>query len=284
MGSKFGKKIIRLTESDLNKIVKRIISEQELDIEELKSKIRKEKQKVIAHFDGIYKSPQTISKFKNKSNANNVISFLSTIKIRPYFTKDKSPTPTANGWVTKKEPDVVNLNVYKITEGDHIYNTILHETAHLIDFYLQTLGEDTVTTDTGGYYDPEDKKDEYVASEAETIARVQRLRDMLDIGVTESKENFSSKIIQAIQSKKMTFGNYSFRKSKNGQFIEFSKPGQKGLLSDLWGFYSVMKINGESQSDISALFANNSIIKDGKVYLNLFKIAKVNANTKNIRN
>jgi hypothetical protein len=48
----------------------------------------------------------------------------------------------------------------------------------------------------------------------------------------------------------------------------------------LWGFYTPLKIDGQKNSDLSALFAKFSSDKDGKVFLNLDAIGKVNISTK----
>jgi hypothetical protein len=279
------KKVIRLTESDLTRIVKRILIEQKYNSDELKRKSESNRQKVFEHYKKLYSNPQTKIKFKNKSNVQKVLNFIPTVKIRIYWSKDKSPSPRSNGWVTKKE-DIINLNMYMLTNGNQMYNTILHEMAHLIDFYLQKIGEDTITTSTAGFYNAQGSNDNYVASGDETVARIQRLRQMLGVGPLENKESFSQKFFQSIKDKKMTFGDYKKSKYGSGQYLVLTKSStDKGVLTDLWNFYSnALKINNQKQDDIAALFANNSQIKNNNVFLDLYKIAKVNINTKGITN
>lgn len=278
------KKSIILTESELISVVRRIINEENSDKNNLINKIKGEKQRIINYYTNLYKNPNTLRKFKNKSNAQKIISYLSTIKIKLFYNKEQSPNPKSFGWVNREEPGIVKLNTYLLNTSDISYNTILHEIGHLIDFKLQDLREDSITTNTEGFYNSENKQDSYVGSETETIARVQRLREMLNLGPLDSKEIFSKKIIYAIETKKITFGNLHVQKDKNGRYLVLSKrKTDKGILSDLWKLYSEnFKINNNPQPDIAALFANNSIIKNGKIYLDLFKIANLNINTKEI--
>jgi hypothetical protein len=62
--------------------------------------------------------------------------------------------------------------------------------------------------------------------------------------------------------------------------LMFTPSQAKGVLTKLWGFYEPMRVDGTKNDDISALFAKFSSIKDGKVFLNLDAIGKVNISTK----
>ena len=67
-----------------------------------------------------------------------------------------------------------------------------------------------------------------------------------------------------------------------GILIFEQKNKTKGVLHDLWGFYSPLKINNTSVPDISALFAKYSKIENGKVILDLNLIGNVNASAKGV--
>jgi hypothetical protein len=63
----------------------------------------------------------------------------------------------------------------------------------------------------------------------------------------------------------------------------FTRSQAKGVLTKLWGFYEPMRVDGTKNSDISALFAKFSSVKDNKkVFLNLDSIGKINLSTKGL--
>jgi hypothetical protein len=70
---------------------------------------------------------------------------------------------------------------------------------------------------------------------------------------------------------------------RNSGILIFEQINQsKGVLTDLWTFYSPLKINNTSVPDISALFAKYSKIVNRKVILDLNLIGKVNASAKGV--
>jgi len=248
-----------------------------------KQKISDELRKVKTYYINLYQSPETASKFKNKSNLQKLLNQIPKIKVK-IWTEKNSPRKSAFGWANKNFFDIVNLNLWKLTSGTMLYDTILHETGHLLDFFMRSLGEDTITTSTTGYYSPTgSSSDSYVANEYETFTRIQRLRSVFGIGPKDSLDLFVNKIIQDIKSRKLTFDNYRIFISPDNSFLSFKKPDtDKGILSDLWSFFSVAKYNGTKISDIAALFALFSKIENGVVRTNLKKIAELNFNTKEI--
>jgi len=281
------KKIIRLTESGLTRLVNKILVEQNLT-SELKSQITQliniEDKKVKQYYQEHYSKPETVSKFKNKNNINEIKRFITTINYKPFFEKSGK-----NGFVNQNKPEVINLNVNNlftkqgntiIAKGSLLHDTILHEMAHLIDFKMQKLGEKTITT-SDGYYNVNDGKDEYVDSDAETFARVQRLREVLGLTPNADGEEIKRKLIEFIKSKRISFPNVRISNAKSG-LIFTSINTSKGVLTELWKFYSPMKINNTLVPDISALFGKFSTYQtNGSVFLNLDIIGKVNISTKN---
>lgn len=272
-----------LLESKLGNL--RPITEQDTSSkDEIREKVKTNKQNIITYYTNWFSKEETKKKFKDQTNISKLLSYLNTIKIKLYWNDKESPYPTSNGWVMRNVEGVVNLNMYKLTKGNQMYNTMLHEMGHLIDFYLQKLGESTVTVSTEGFYDVEGGMDSYVASESETITRIQRLRNILGIQPLDSGLVFADKIFSEIKNGNLTFGNYIVQKTNDKKYLVLSKPKkEKGTLQDLWTFYGVLKFKNQKQSDIAALFANFSMIKDNKVYLNLFKIGQINLNTKGIQ-
>jgi hypothetical protein len=298
------KKTVRISESDIKRLVNKILveqsslgalgnalsgntpSEQQLQINEL---IRNESKKVKDYYQQHYSKPDIVDKFENKNNINDIKKFITTIKYRLY-----SENSGKFGFVTKDKPSIINLNIKNlftkqgnntVPKGSLLYDTILHEMAHSIDYRMKELGEKTITQ-SSGYYSPSGEKDSYVQSEMETFARIQRLRKILGLSPTANGYDIKEKLSQFIKSKKLTLPNVRIYGSNSPDGLLFYPTQRsKGILSDLWGFYSPMKINGTSVPDIAALFAKYSLIqKNGSILLNLDIIGKVSNTTVAIPN
>lgn len=272
-------KKIYLKEKEVYNIVRKIIQEQKTDYRQF---LLNELKKVKSHYDALYKKDDTKRKFKNPSNVNKVLQYIPMIKMK-VWNQQNSPSPKALGWVNQGVEYVVNLNLWKFKGQYKVYDTILHEAGHLLDFFMRKLGEDTITTSTTAYNNPVSQIDSYVANEAETFARIQSLRSKLKIEPADDTNTIMNKLVQAIKNKKMTFADYKISKKDN--YLIFSKSlMEKGILSDLWKFFNVLKIDNIKIPDVSALFATFSTIKDGKVYLDVSKLASVNYATKGVQN
>lgn len=271
--------------------MKNIINEQGIsnsDKQIINGLIKTNSQKVKSYYNNHFSEQETINKFNKPSNVSIIKSFIPTIGYKPFIEKSGD----RHGYVTKNNLKTINLNLYTLftkngntisPKGSMLYDTILHEMGHLIDFKLQTLGEKSLTNSTG-YYKPTDGVDNYVQSDVETFARIQRLREVLDIGSNANGVEIKNKIVEFIQSKKIQFPNVRIMgDNKNSGILLFEQKNKtKGVLSDLWGFYSPLKINNTSVPDISALFAKYSKIENGKVILDLNLIGKVNASAKGV--
>ena len=281
------KKIIKLRESDM----KNIINEQGIsnsDKQIINGLVRTNSQKSKSHYIDHFSEQETINKFKNKNNVSIIKNFIPTIGYKPVIDKSGK----YHGYVNKKNLNTINLNLYTLfskngntisPKGSLLYDTILHEMGHLIDYKLQSLGEKSLTNSTG-YYQPTDGYDNYVQSDAETFVRIQRLREVLGASSIADGKEIRNKIIEFIKSKKIQFPNVKIMADdRNSGILIFEQINQsKGVLTDLWKFYNPLKINNTSVSDISALFAKYSKIENGKVILDLNLIGKVNASTKGI--
>lgn len=257
------------------------ISEQ--NKKEINQFIIQEGNKSKQHFLSLYSNPETIAKFSKRSNVDAVKRFIPTITYKIFSEKG-----SRNGYVLSNNYDVINLNILNlfrrtgnkiVLNGTKLYDTILHEMAHSIDFKMRSLGERTITS-SEGYYDVSGGKDDYVSSDLETFARVQRMREIFGLGPTENGNQIKSKIIDFIKSKRFVFPNVKIANSERPAGLIFTPPQTKGRLTELWGFYDPIKIDGVKNSDVAALFAKFSVIKDGKVFLNLDSIGKVNISTK----
>ncbi len=283
--------MVRYTESEIVKIVKQVINEQKVITAETKKQISQmvvnEGKKVSEYFKTFYSKPETIKKFKNKNNPSVVVKYIPTIKFKMYSKNDYK-----NGYVKNDNSGIIYLNVSmlftidangnaKLKPTTSLYDTILHEMGHLIDFKMRKLGEKTIPR-TEGYYDVEGDQDEYVNSDIETFARIQRLREELGLGAISGGTAIKQKLFEFYKAKKWLFPDIKVFSVKQPVGLLFKyKNTTKGELTDLWQFYSKMTMNGTSVPDIAALFAKYSMItKEGSVFLNLEAIGKVNVQTK----
>ncbi len=261
-------------------IVEQISDQNKKEINQL---IIQEGNKVKQHFLSLYSNPDTIAKFSKRSNVDAVKRFIPTITYKIFSEKG-----SRNGFVKTNDYDVINLNILNlfsekngkiVQNGTKLYDTILHEMAHSIDFKMKDLGEKTISTSIG-YYDVSGDKDDYVSSDLETFARVQRMREIFGLGPMDKGNQIKDKIVEFIRSKRFVFPNVKIAESNDPVGLIFIPPTKKGKLTQLWGFYDPIQIDGKKNSDLSALFAKFSVAKDGKVFLNLDTIGKVNVSTK----
>ena len=261
-------------------IVEQISDQNKKEINQL---IIQEGNKVKQHFLSLYSNPDTIAKFSKRSNVDAVKRFIPTITYKVFSEKG-----SRNGFVKTNDYDVINLNILNlfsekngkiVQNGTKLYDTILHEMAHSIDFKMKDLGEKTISTSIG-YYDVSGDKDDYVSSDLETFARVQRMREIFGLGPMDKGNQIKDKIVEFIRSKRFVFPNVKIAESNDPVGLIFIPPTKKGKLTQLWGFYDPIQIDGKKNSDLSALFAKFSVAKDGKVFLNLDTIGKVNVSTK----
>ena len=281
-----------ITEQERNSI--RMLYEEQISADkrlQINQLITTESKKVQAYYQQHYSKPETVSKFNNKNNINEVKKYILTIRYKVYPMSERKSL----GFVKKEVPGLINLNVDAlfIIQGDNVsakgsmlYDTILHEMAHLIDFKMQELGEKTITNSTGYYNTSNDGKDSYVQSDVETFARVQRLREILGLNPNANGTDIQQKLIEFIKSRKLTFPNVKINIVNSPTGLLFTPiERSKGNLTELWRFYSPLSINGTNVPDISALFGKYSSFKEGgAVYLNLNIIGNVNISTKGVQN
>ena len=281
-----------ITEQERNSI--RMLYEEQISADkrlQINQLITTESKKVQAYYQQHYSKPETVSKFNNKNNINEVKKYILTIRYKVYPMSERKSL----GFVKKEVPGLINLNVDAlfIIQGDNVsakgsmlYDTILHEMAHLIDFKMQELGEKTITNSTGYYNTSNDGKDSYVQSDVETFARVQRLREILGLNPNANGTDIQQKLIEFIKSRKLTFPNVKINIINSPTGLLFTPiERSKGNLTELWRFYSPLSINGTNVPDISALFGKYSSFKEGgAVYLNLDIIGNVNISTKGVQN
>lgn len=251
-----------------------------------KDNLKKVKQYYINH----YSKPETIAKFKNKNNVDIIKKFITTITYMFYSQKGST-----FGYVSKlKDASTVYLNVNRLfrnenynifSKGSLLYDTILHETAHLIDFKLKSIGETSITPSKGNYQAFSDK-DKYVENDTETFARLQRLRELLKLNPKADGNEIKTKLVEFFKSGKITFPNVYVQEADDKLGIIFTpKHNVEQWLKNLWSFYSNMRVNGTQVSDIAALFAKYSYVirqYPTKIYLDLEKLGTIHTSVVDI--
>ena len=143
---------IILTEKELIGLIKKVITEQinEDDKNAMSKFIVDAGDRVKKYYAYFYSKPDTIAKFNKTANVKKIKEYIPKIKYKLINEKTRQ-----YGFVNRDKPYVLNLNIYNLftrsnntiqPKGTVLYDTILHEIGHLIDFQLQRLGEKSIST------------------------------------------------------------------------------------------------------------------------------------------
>ena len=234
--------------------------------------IEKAKQYYIDH----YNKPETIAKFKNPDNVNIIKQFIPTITHRAYVSNT-----TEFGGADPKYPGIIFLNSYLLftkqgetikQKDDQLPNTIVHEMAHCIEDKLKTLGEETIV---GTNFFAANETEEYILSDSESYARIQRLRHILGLTPNADAVEIRDKMLKFINDGKITFPNTKVVNSKEKNAIAFA-PTKEVLIGTkernpnyykLYEFFSKMRINNTEAHDIALLLEKCSYVSYDNTYV-----------------
>ena len=234
--------------------------------------IEKAKQYYIDH----YNKPETIAKFKNPDNVNIIKQFIPTITHRAYVSNT-----TKFGGADPKYPGIIFLNSYLLftkqgetikQKDDQLPNTIVHEMAQCIEDKLKTLGEETIV---GTNFFAANETEEYILSDSESYARIQRLRHILGLTPNADAVEIRDKMLKFINDGKITFPNTKVVNSKEKNAIAFA-PTKEVLIGTkernpnyykLYEFFSKMRINNTEAHDIALLLAKCSYVSYDNTYV-----------------
>jgi hypothetical protein len=233
-------------------------------------------EKTKQYYIGHYNKPETIAKFKNQNNPNIIKQFIPTITHRLYVSNT-----TEFGGVDPNYPSTIYLNSYLlftkqgnnvITKNDLLSDTIVHEMAHSIEVKLKELGETTIVA---SYFFARNEPEEYILSDSESYARIQRLRNILGLTPNADATEIRNKMLEFINAGKITFPNTKLVDSDRKNILAFA-PTEDVLIgtkernpnySRLYNFFSTMKINGTDTYDIAALLAKCSYVSFDNTYV-----------------
>jgi hypothetical protein len=148
----------------------------------------------------------------------------------------------------------------------------------LVDFQLRALGEKPSYMEESVLI-PKGRVDEYIISREEDYARIQRLRNLLDIHPFETHEGIGDAIMELVNDGKMYVPHLSISLSSNKKKLVFGfiKKIPKLGISDLAGIMGGLIVNEYMATDIGYLFAKYGSVSSGKIEVDLEKISKINS-------
>jgi len=231
----------------------------------------------INKYSEYYSNEDVLGKFRNKNNSNTLIDNLKRIKVISYFTPQGNSADRAWGYIYTNNLYTVFLNVYNFFNGRinaSITDTIIHEIGHLIDFQLRRLGENPSYMENS-LVNPT-FNDEYIISREEDYARVQRLRFVLELSPLATIEEVIEKLSNIASSNRLKVDELKITFSDKYMILSFTRPIRNLTLSELSSVLGQTVIDNYLASDIGYLFAKYAFVKDGKIYVDLEKITKIN--------
>lgn len=212
----------------------------------------------IQYFTKHFSNPDTISKLKNPESAKKTIEYIKTIPFA--IVELKYPTAGHTIPVKNNSDNFYFISIVLIREN--LCNTVRHEMAHLIDFFLtKTLGEKTMELTTPIQKDEDKSVDKtYITSNIEIFANVQGFRDFFKINPKDGGNVISSKIENYLKTKQLPISvTTGYLKNKNNIIFKVSDKWLKTMntsqmIVGLKGFYEKIFNN----HDVQSLFANFS--------------------------
>jgi hypothetical protein len=239
--------------------------------------INSELNATIDRYSKYYSNNDVLSKFRNKNNSSILIENLKKIKVISYFTPQGNSADRAWGYIYTNNLYTVFLNVYNFFNGRlnaSITDTIIHEIGHLIDFQLRRLGEIPSYMENS-IINPS-INDEYTISREEDYARVQRLRFTLELSPLATIEELKQKLSNLVTSNRIQIDELKIDFIDQYMVLSYIKPIRNLTLSELSSVLGQTVIDNYLASDIGYLFAKYSFVKEGKIYIDLDKISKIN--------
>jgi len=243
--------------------------------------VNEQLKKSTEWFTEYYSNPEVHKKFRNKSNPVHLINGLKRVKVVVNTKPSGSEVDEAWGWIYTNNLYTIYINFYNFFNGRidaSVYETIVHEMGHLVDFQLRSLGErpsymePSIITPTRG-------TDDYLISREEDYARVQRLRQLLNIHPFETHEGISDSIMKLVNSGKMYIPELTISTSPDKKKLIFSyiKRIPKQTMARLAGIFGNLIVNEYLATDIGYMFAKYGDVSNGKIEVDIEKIAKINS-------
>jgi hypothetical protein len=311
------KKVIRLTESDLIRVVKRIVKEQEDSGENsydncnfanstfapstkwnglsdekkqnLLNKLKIESLNIVKRCNYEYKNWYNGEGTKKKFKPNE----LKIVKSRlgPYLDKItkinlsfNAPKPTVIAWVNSKDRNTINLNVPMIhnTEkyvGPTLYETIKHEIGHLIDYFFKDNNIRTYL-DTVDAPTQDSYEQNYAINDKDQFTRLNVLRSYIGAGPADHPSVLMKKFMNKVNEGLITSNYYKFA----GGTLSTQTTKNSNQKAQEINKYLINKIfyKGKPSMNIEQLFATFAFMKGNDIYVNFDLIANLNITSKDL--
>jgi len=309
------KKIIRLTESDLIRIVNRVIKEEEeetsadtcsvniskskgdtaawdnMDTNTKNQTLKKIQTDIINYISRAkeeykkwFKDPKTIRKFQNHELRvlDRLPNYLDQITKINLHMKGPNSMPTANAWVNSKNPQTINYNVPSIHDGKNythnLYDTTKHEMGHLIDYFFKKNGIKTylTTINTDGQ---ESYNANYIVNDQDQYTRLNVFREYIGAGPSDSPKILLSKFLNTVKSGKLSSNKFNF------EGVTMEKGYRKNSTEEANQIFSKIGVNGILSGqipayNISQLFSNFAFTKGSDIFVSFNSIAGLNVTSK----
>jgi hypothetical protein len=242
--------------------------------------VNEQLKKSIDWFITYYSNPDVHKKFKNKSNPINLINGLKRIKVIVNLSPTGAGADDAWGWIYTNNLYSIYINFYNFFNGridSSIYETVVHEMGHLVDFQLRFLGE-TPSYMEDSLISPKSKMDIYIISREEDYARVQRLRHLLNLHPFETYDNITDALMKLVVEGKMYISDIRITSSVDKRKLRFAfiKKIPPLSLSNIAGIFGNLVINEYLATDIGYMFAKYALVSNGIIEVDIEKIAKIN--------
>jgi hypothetical protein len=243
-------------------------------------------KKSIEWFVSYYSNTEVHKKFKNKSNTINLINGIKKIKVVVNLTPTGAGVDDAWGWIYTNNLYTIYINFYNFFNGridSSIYDTVVHEMGHLIDFQLRFLGE-TPSYMEQSLIRPISKVDSYIVSREEDYARVQRLRQLLNLHPFETYTNITESLMKLVSAGSIYISDIKITASVDKRKLKFSfvKQIPSLSLSNIAGIFGNLVINEYLATDIGYMFAKYALVNNGAIEVDIEKIAKINTKFVNV--
>jgi hypothetical protein len=239
-----------------------------------------ELEKCVEWFSSYYTSDDVRKKFKNQNNIKKLIDEISKVKIKVNLGPQGSEIDDAWGAIYTNDLYTIHINFYNFFNGkinSSVYDTIVHEMGHIVDFQLRSFRE------TPSFFEmptlrPLSDSDMYIVSREEDYARVQRLRHLLSLSAFAELDELVEGLKKLVESNKMSIPNFkiNFSGDKTKMIVEHSQQLKVLPLNHISWLLGNIIINDYLASDLGYLFAKYSKVNKGKIEVDLVKIVRIN--------
>jgi hypothetical protein len=243
-------------------------------------KINKDLKKCVDYFAEYYKNPDNLRKFKNQKNIDTLIQEINKVKVITYFKKYNSDLDTSWGYIYTNDLYTIHINYFNFFNkkiNASIYDTILHEMGHLIDFMLRSLKEAPSFFEFG-HMRAKTNTDKYIISREEDYARIQRLRNIFKLNPIGTYQEIADILNEYIKSKRIELGNLELEISpdKKNIIVKTNVNLSKLELTDLAYVFGNIVIDNYLATDIGYLFAKYAKVENNNILVDLVKINNIN--------